>query len=248
MKALKSLVFPALALAAAGLAQTAMAANLVANGDFESTTAGNGQLGFNTDATGWFSAPPSGSYNFVFAPGTADTSGAVSQFGGLSLWGPGNGSANGLPAASPSGGNFVAMDGAFDVGPITQTITGLVPGKTYALSFWWGGAQQSGFSGATTDQLQVSLGAQTISTSVINVADHGFTGWMQETFSYTATSPSELLSFLAIGTPSGVPPFALLDGVALNQTSVPDSNSTVMLLGLAGVVLVIAAPRLRRQH
>jgi hypothetical protein len=40
-------------------------ADLITNGGFETTTAGNGQLGFNTFATGWSST----AYNFVFAPG-----------------------------------------------------------------------------------------------------------------------------------------------------------------------------------
>jgi len=249
MNILKSkFAFSALsALAAAGLAQSTMASNLVSNGGFESTTHGNGQLGFNTDATGWFSAPPGGSYNFVFASGTSDTTGGLSQFGGanLTLWGPGTGSANGLPASSPAGGNFVALDSAFNVGPIQQTITGLTVGKTYELSFFWAGAQQSGHDGPTTDKFQVSLGSQTRSTAVVNVADRGFTGWMQQTFTYTATGSSEVLSFLAVGTPSGIPPFALLDGVSLTQASVPDANSTLALLGLAGFAFALVAPRFR---
>ena len=51
-------------------------------------------------------------------------------------------------------------------------------------------------------------------------APGSFSGWMTESFKFTANSTSELLSFLAVGTPSGnVPPFALLDGVSL--TAVP---------------------------
>lgn len=122
-------------------------------------------------------------------------------------------------------------------------------GHTYQLSFYWAGAQQSGFTGATTDKWTASLGAQSFDTSVVALPSHGFTGWSQQTFTYTATSTSELLSFLATGTPSGVPPFALLDGVSLVDTSVPsvpDSASTGVLFGLSALALV-AAPRLRRQ-
>lgn len=114
------------AVAGLGLALTfasAHAANLVTNGDFETTTAGNGQLGFNTNATGWATT----GYNFVFAPGTADTTGANGVDGNLTLWGPGNGSTSGL-TASPAGGNFVAADGAYIVAPIMQTIGGLTTG------------------------------------------------------------------------------------------------------------------------
>jgi len=82
-------------------------------------------------------------YNFVFLAGTADTTGAAGQFGTLNLWGPGNGSNDGLPASSPAGGNFVRADGAFNVAPITQTIVGLVPGEAAVLTFYWAGARNS---------------------------------------------------------------------------------------------------------
>ncbi len=207
---------------------SAQAANLVTNGSFESTTNGNGQMGFNTDATDWTTT----GYNFIFAPGTADTTGATGQFGNLQLWGPGNGSNNGLPATSPDGGNFVAADGAFDVGAITQTINGLTAGNTYTVGFWWAGAQQSGFDGDTTEQWQVSLGSQTQSTAVVNNVSHGFTGWMFQTFNFTADSSSDVLSFLAVGTPDGVPPFVLLDGVSLNaNTSTPEPGTCLLVMG-----------------
>ncbi len=213
----------------------AVASNLVVNGDFETTTNGpNFQFDNNTVATGWTST----GYNFIFAPGAADTTGATGQFGNLQLWGPGNGSNNGLPATSPTGGNFAAADGAFDVAPIQQTINGLTANNSYTVNFWWAGAQQSGFTGATTEQWQVSLGSQTQSTVVLNNASHGFTGWQSQSFTYTATSSSELLSFLAVGTPTGVPPFVLLDGVSLNaNSSVPEPGTLALMgSGLLGVV------------
>ena len=70
-KKLAAIVIPsiALALGSAGRAH----ANLVSNPGFETTTSGPGQMGYNTNATGWTVA--SGSYNFIFASGTADTTG-----------------------------------------------------------------------------------------------------------------------------------------------------------------------------
>ena len=206
-------IFKALALSL--LAFSAQAAQFVTNGGFETTTHGAGQLGYNTNATGWSVPAPSGSYTFLFTPGSADTTGVNGQYGNLGLWGPGNGSVNGLPASSPAGGNYVAEDGAFQVGAISQTINGLVVGQSYSLSFWFAGAQQKGFSGATTEGFQVSLGGVTHDTAILNNATHGFTGWKQETFNYTAASATEVLSFLAVGTPNGEPPFSLLDGVSL---------------------------------
>lgn len=156
------------------------------------------------------------------------------------LWGPNDGSDNGLPASSPDGGNFVGADGAYDVGAITQTINGLTAGDTYTVGFWWAGAQQSGFTGSNTEQWQVSLGSQTQSTSVVDNVSHGFTGWTYQTFTYTASSASEVLSFLAVGTPSGEPPFSLLDGVTL-YASAPEPSSWILVLGAMG-----AAGGLRR--
>jgi hypothetical protein len=79
----------------------------------------------------------SDAYNFVFSAGTADTGGSPGQYGTLTLWGPNDGSPNGLPAASPAGGNFVGMDGDFQTGALQQTITGLVVGAEYSVGFWY---------------------------------------------------------------------------------------------------------------
>lgn len=236
----RNLRLVAMALLALLITVPAFANNLVVNGDFETTTNGpNFQFDNNTVATGWTSTNNNNdAYNFIFAPGAADTTGATGQFGNLQLWGPNNGSNNGLPATSPTGGNFVAADGAFQNGAISQTINGLTVGNSYTVSFWWAGAQQESFTGATTEQWQVSLGGQTQSTAVVNNADHGFTGWMAQSFTYTATNSSEVLSFFAVGTPNGVPPFVLLDGVTLNaDSSVPEPGTLALVgSGLLGVV------------
>jgi hypothetical protein len=65
---------------------------------------------------------------------------------------------------------------------------------------------------------------------------HDFTGWYSETFDYTATSTTEVLSFMADGTPNGEPPFALLDGVSLNNVTPAPEPGTLPLLftGLMG--------------
>src|SRR5271168_4910527 len=68
----------------------AVASNLVVNGGFETTTNGpNFQFDKLTVATGWTSTNTnSNAYNFIFAPGIADTTGATGQYGNLQLWGP----------------------------------------------------------------------------------------------------------------------------------------------------------------
>ncbi|GJJ03291.1 hypothetical protein RugamoR64_38290 [Duganella rhizosphaerae] len=214
----------------ASVANAAVPGELIVNGGFE---VGNyGQIGYaGHTVQGWNST----GYNFLFSDTNADHGGVSGSYGNLQLWGAGNGSANGL-GASPAGGNFIAADGAFEIAPLTQTVNGLVAGQQYNLSFYWAGAQQYTFNGATTEQWKVSLGGQTISTAVKNNANHGFTGWQKETFTFTATSASEVLSFLAVGTPAGVPPFSLLDGVSMTS-AVPEPQTWGMLglgLGLVG--------------
>ena len=240
----------ALALAFAPLAH---ANNLVQNGDFESVTLSGGQSSISGEFGSRFSKRQvdnwsTTGYNWVMTATSADTGSNPGEFGSLQLWGPGNGVANGL-TASPTGGNYLAADGAYTVAAITQTINGLTIGHTYQLTFDWAAAQQSGFNGDTTDKWTASLGGDSFDTSVVSLPSHGFSGWTHQTFNYTASSASEVLSFLATGTPNGVPPFALLDGVSLVDTSVPsvpDSASTAVLFGLSALALV-AAPRLRRQ-
>ncbi len=213
----------------------------IVNGDFSQTTTNtSSQFGSNYSSqqvTGWTSQ----GYNFVFLPGTADTTGATGQYGNLQLWGPGNGSNNGL-TTSPAGGNFIGMDGAYEQGPLSQTLYGLTPGAATQVSFWFAGAQQHGYDGTTTEQFEVSLGNQNLFTPVLTDSSHGFTGWQYETLTFTATSSSEVLSFLAIGTPGGEPPFSLLDGVTAN-TVTPEPSSLVLL----GSGLISASGLLRRR-
>ncbi len=187
-------------------------------------------------------------YNFLFMPGTATTTGAINQYGDntgnrLTFHGPANGSANGY-VDSPTGGNFLGADGAYIVAPIQQTITGLKAGQKFTVGFDWAAAQQNGYDGPTTEQWRVSLGGQTISTAVYSNPNHGFSGWMHESFVFTATGTSEVLSFLAVGTPEGRPPFSLLDGVSGHAGTVPEPATWAMLL--AGFGLVGAAARRRR--
>ncbi len=237
---LKSLFVTVTLLASTSAVQ---AVEMITNGDFEqtstTTSAEFGSRFSSQQLTGW----ATDGYNFVFRTGTADTTGATGEFGGLQLWGPGNGSVNGLPASSPTGGNYVAADGAFTVDSIRQTITGLQVGKAATLTFYWGGAQQQGFNGATTEQWQVSLGAETQSTAVVNNAAHGFTGWMMQTFTFTPLASTEVLSFLAIGTPNGMPPFSVLDGVSLQQDAVPEPAAWMLMIAGFGLVGVAARRR-----
>jgi hypothetical protein len=215
------IAFSAISLSA--FAVGAKATGLVSNGSFESSTNGAGQLGYNTTATDWSTT----GYNFLFTPSSIST-GVTSQYGNLKL--------AGAITPSPDGGNFVAADGAFSVGPITQTLTGLTAGKKYYVSFDVAAAQQKGYAGTTTEGWTVGFGGVTqnvdITTAANPLPNQTFSGWTKKTLTFTATGSSQVLSFLAYGTPTGQPPFSLLDGVSVTVPEAPIYIGAIVALGL----------------
>jgi hypothetical protein len=239
----------------------AQAANLVNNGNFSSTsimnlnpaTASGAEIDSNWNHAGgaddWSSTGPN-AYNILFFGNVANakTIDADTRF-------TGNGDVQHLnsnfDSLSPDGGNFMAMDGdGSATGPLDQTIMGLTIGQTYTLSFDWAGTELADRTGYDTIMLTGSFGGQTFDTSTYHntasASDPGsFSGWMTASFTFKADATSEVLSFLAVGTPAGgnVPPFALLDGVSL--TAVPEPSTwAMMFVGFAG--LGYAALRRRR--
>jgi hypothetical protein len=215
----------------------------VVNGGFESLTTNgkSGEIGGTQNVTGWTST----GYNFVFSSDSAvnNTGAYTSNSNSIGLWAKNtDGTSNGI-GASPLGGNFLAMDGAYQTGPISQGITGLTVGMDTRISFYYAGAQQSGFTGITTEAFQVSLGSQTFTTATLTDASHGFTGWTYVTMDFVPTSTTETLSFLAVGTPTGEPPFSLLDGISVVQ--VTPEPSSLALLG-TGVLAIGGMLRRRR--
>ena len=216
-----------------------MVPDLIKNGGFETVGFATATEMNTTNVSNWSTS----GYNFVFFPGTADGTGSYTpQFNSnITLWGPKNGSANGLTSTSPTGGNFVAADGAFETDAIVQTVTGLSIGTDYLLSFYWAAAQQSGFDGATTENWTVSFGDQAMATATVNNASHGFVAWSKQTMVFRAKAASQTLSFLAGGTPPGLPPFSLLDGVTL--FAVPEPMAITLFLS---GVLAMMGVRLRQ--
>jgi hypothetical protein len=172
---MKSPVFPAAGalVAATGLflASEAKAANLVQNGDFESSSpinlptyqnpTGIGQIDVAATLPFWVkecllncsqTQTSLNSEGFAFVvddkAATRPNGGFPSKFfpneGNTYFWGPDNTIStfgNGF-RGSTNGGKFVAIDGDFGRSSLSQEINGLDTTKTYTLSFEYAGAQQ----------------------------------------------------------------------------------------------------------
>jgi hypothetical protein len=226
------------------LSVSAQAAVLpVANTAFTLYTGSAPKNGFNTvNPTNW---TLNAGYNLVYvdAPGTA-----TSFTGGYGV--------AGNFVDPPSGGNFVQADGnpTFE-NVFYQTITGLTPGATYSLGFWQAAAQQAYFSGATTEQWIVALGANPLTftcsgpscaysdpgadieiSPLMNTPSQGVSPWEYVTLNFTASSATQVLSFLAWGDGGSTvndPPTVFLAGI---NTPVPEAPTLAMFgFGLAGV-------------
>ena len=65
----------------------------------------------------------------------------------------------------------------------------------------------------------------------------GFSGWTLQSLTFTSNvTGSALLSFFAVGTPKGLPPAVMLDGVSIS--SIPEPSSfALIVLGLAGAIV-----------
>ena len=230
------------ALAAIAVAAPALAAgpNLVVNGGFEDAPLGTEQQYVGTQLPGWTISSSIYKYSDVYDSHAATT--YTTSYDGGGYGSDDRRLAASFAGVSPSGGNFFGVDGDPQYGsPLSQTINGLTVGKQYVLTFDWAASQLRNRSGPTTNQFAVSLGNETQSTPVVAVASQGFDGWYTESFTYTATASSELLKFVANGTPAGAPPFALLDGVSLGV--VPEPATWALLLTGFGIVGVAARRR-----
>lgn len=202
-----------------------------------------------------------GAFERVYSPGCG---GGGAGCGSIPLYlaGP-------VPATSPAGGNFFALDadptfgGPFGPNSINQYIS-VLPGQTYALSFWYAAGQDIGLTGAIDAAWQVSLdgvflpgdggtlvtpagsgGPKNTTTKTLHNPSQDFTGWAFESLTFIAPTPtgysgsgpvSELLTFLGISPNGGLPPVLLLDAVSVNAAPEPGS---LALLGAALMAMVV---------
>lgn len=232
--------------------------------DSSSPSLTNADVGLGADNQFVSSPPPhlpSSCGFFLYGPG--GVTGDASCNGGQAV-------DNGL-TIGPHKGNFLAFDAdpnpnaagsRFPLqGSISQTINGLRVGVPTTLTFNWAAGQQATFNGATFEMFQVSLcptsgscpSTDIFTTPRVDIPSHGFAPWMAESFMFTPSSSTEVLSFLAIGSntaglPAGLPPFALLDGgvtLTQQQQAVPEPKAS-SLLGIAFAALAGLAYRRRK--
>ena len=231
--------FSAIGLSAVSL--PAQAASLVQNGGFVPSTLlvnppiGPKQSAFLGNGNGDVVIPnwTINGYNFIVPDGTLIGTNMATFGNGnqIKLYTNPSGTqvVNSVPAVGDSVGSgwFIVADGdpGFS-GTISQTLTGLTVGQKYEVTFAQAAGQQTGFTGNTTEQWKVSFGAanQTTPLVVSPFLPSGapVTPWQQQKLTFTADAATDVLSFLAVGTPSGKPPFSLLSGIAVNPAAVPE--------------------------
>jgi hypothetical protein len=224
-------------------------------------------LGFNS-FTGTFTPPKD---FFTHAMPTSWSIGSVAensnliyvgQQGSEGYTGPGPGNIYGVYGTFsdtvPAGTNFYQADGNPQYeSTIMQTITGLTAGTTYDLQFQQAAGQQIGFSGDTTEQWKVFLGAGGIGvnctsspctvtgtannleedSTLMNTPSQSNTNWNSVNLTFTPTtadlhSGSAVLTFLAWGdggSTVNLPPTVFLEGV--NTTPTVPEPTTLSLLG-----------------
>jgi len=229
----------------------ALAQNLVQNGGFVPT--GITESADLQDLTQYNATVPDWSFNnaygFVVPDGTAvDNNINAAGSGTVSLY-PGNGKQTVNDPTGITNGWFIAADGGYNTAAIQQQLSGLTPGQQYTVDFYQAAGQQYGYTGSTTERFQVSLtdsstvtsgeaGSQLSALNTFPTTATQVTPWLEQDLTFTADASSEWLSFLAVGTPTGDPPFSLLADVSVNATStVPEPLSgfglgAIIVLGL----------------
>ena len=175
-------------LAVTGLATAALAGpNLVQNGSFSGLNAGNNngsstcgttttstvQL-TNCDLPGWYWSPSGGgsasginpgggNYTFILNPLNYTNISPNPGFSSIS-----NGTIGlkmAIPTAPDGGTNWLGADGSYQTTFTYTTVTGLIVGSNYNITFFMGAGQQTGFTGATTSTWQVGLSTGTAGCS-----------------------------------------------------------------------------------
>lgn len=171
--------------------------------------------------------------------GTCNGGGATGWSGGFEICGVGYFGA----AAPPNGNNFFIIGGGTDCpacSALSQTITGLTSGLSYAVTFF---LTAEGFvTPNTAEQVTVSMasgsptGSQIFTAPAVPSGNPIWSSWAQFVYTFQANSTSATIQFHQTG-PQGSDD-AAIDAVSIAQvgTSVPEPGTLSLLgLGLASV-------------
>jgi hypothetical protein len=244
------------ALAMAGLATAAQAGpNLVQNGSFSGLNAGNNN-GSSTCGTGdtntvqltncdlpnWYWSPSSGgaatglnpggnNYSFILNPSNYTNVSPNPGFNSIS-----NGTIGlkmAIPTPPDGGANWLGADGAFQTSYDYTTVTGLIVGATYNVSFFMGAGQQTGFTGNTTSTWQVGLSTGTTACTFAGANSSPGT-----CLPNTGTTTSQTPTALALAsTPTNYTGTGAFTGWASEEVSLVAGAATEVLWFLANGTL-----------
>ncbi len=236
-------------------------ADLITNGNFSQTTATTTYNGAtvgtettNSNLTGWqFTGCNSSNCGFSFlATGNFGTNGWYDGQDGHESF------AGASPGTIPDSGNAFLSDANYGTQAIYQAVSGLNIGDTYTLKFSQASFEQSGYSGGFTSSWSVGFGNGSYTTAnygtqqstTMTVPSGGASSWAQQTMTFVANATSETLFFFATASSGANPPFLLLDGVSLNDTTVAASAAVpepaTLALTAIGVLGTLVVARRRR--
>jgi hypothetical protein len=132
---------------------------------------------------------------------------------------------------------------------VTQTLA-TTSGTGYTITFWLGRADDTGanprqYSGAASLTLSIGGGAAVSYTN--SGVSPNMVNWAQETTSFTASSASTTITFLASGVAANVQ-YIGLDDVSVNPTTVTSAVPEPNTLVLAGIgSLLVCWAKFRRR-
>ena len=199
-------------------------AQVIANGDFESTTANPWMDAVTTTNVPNWTAEGSSYIVFPHAPNWTE------------------------PKAGSDGGNYVMTDGNPEggiPGAFHTTVTGLTVGQSYLLTFYQGLWQRDyGLPtvGGVSANWEVAFGgaSQLGATMFADSTTQTVTPWELQTMTIVATDTSQALDFYAVS--PGYPPMLVLDQVSI--TAVPEPSGAGLLI--VATVFPIFARRRRK--
>lgn len=148
---------------------------------------------------------------------------------------------------SPSGGVFLhalANERDFTREGFEQTLQGLIPGEQYTINFSQS-ASSSSFETGQQGQWLVTTGSTTFSSSVMTAPATGTAlGWTNQSFTFTATGPTQTLTFMANSVAPGIGGFhrvdLAIDGITITQVGAKDTAQLIVTINGSDDAIVIS--------